>query len=378
MNILIAGDYYPAEGLKHIIERGEFSSVFGKNLLEVIRGSNFPIVNFESPIIAMSGEKPIEKCGPNLSSSRKAMEAIKWAGFKIVTLANNHINDFGPIGIYNTISLCEELGMHYVGIGNNIEDSTEIAYIKDCNETLAIINCCEHEFSIASQNTPGACPLDPIIQYHQITKAKKNADFVIVIVHGGHEQLLLPTPRMVNTYRFFVEIGADAVVNHHQHCFSGYEIYRERPIFYGLGNFCFDRHSSIGTDWNDGFMLSLDFSHERINFNLYPYIQCNGDNKVELIKDRSIFDVKINKLNEIISHPDDLELEINSFAATQKRSYYSAFEPYMDRFSRALYFHGLLPSFVKRRRPQLLDYFDCESHREMILRLLRQTDYVKK
>jgi poly-gamma-glutamate synthesis protein (capsule biosynthesis protein) len=45
---------------------------------------------------------------------------------------------------------------------------------------------------------------------------------------------------MVETYRFFIEAGADAVVNHHQHCICGYEVYKGKPIFYGLGNFCFD------------------------------------------------------------------------------------------------------------------------------------------
>lgn len=43
---------------------------------------------------------------------------------------------------------------------------------------------------------------------------------------------------MQEIYRFFVDIGADAVINHHQHCYSGYEVYKEKPIFYGLGNFC--------------------------------------------------------------------------------------------------------------------------------------------
>ena len=51
-----------------------------------------------------------------------------------------------------------------------------------------------------------------------VEEAKKKADFVLVIVHGGSEHFQLPTPRMQATYRFFVDAGADAVVNHHQHC----------------------------------------------------------------------------------------------------------------------------------------------------------------
>ena len=38
-------------------------------------------------------------------------------------------------------------------------------------------------------------------------------------------------------------VGADAVVNHHQHCYSGYEVYKDKPVFYGLGNLLFDHAS---------------------------------------------------------------------------------------------------------------------------------------
>ena len=99
-------------------------------------------------------------------------------------------------------------------------------YKRKDGETLAIINCCEHEFSIADDDSAGANPLNPIQQYYKIKEARLNADYVLVIVHGGHEMYQLPSLRMVDTYRFFIDAGADAVVNHHQHCFSGYETRR--------------------------------------------------------------------------------------------------------------------------------------------------------
>lgn len=52
-------------------------------------------------------------------------------------------------------------------------------------------------------------------------------------MHGGHEHYQLPSLRMQETYRFFIDAGADVVVNHHQHCFSGYEIYNNKYIFMG-------------------------------------------------------------------------------------------------------------------------------------------------
>ena len=70
---------------------------------------------------------------------------------------------------------------------------------------------------------------------------------------------------MMETYRFFIEVGADAVVNHHQHCFSGYEIYKNKPIFYGLGNFSFDGIGS-GDRWSSGYIVTLNFSGTEVEF----------------------------------------------------------------------------------------------------------------
>ena len=201
---------------------------------------------------------PIKRVSPNLSSSPKGIEAIKYAGFDIATLANNHILDFGDQGLMDTVNLCSQYNIDTVGVGKNLEDASKILYKRKDGETLAIINCCEHEFSIAGDDTAGANPLDPIQQYYKIKEAKQSADYVLVIVHGGHEMYQLPSLRMVDTYRFFIEGGADAVINHHQHCFSGYEFYKGKPIVYGLGNFCFDS-SYRNSIWNEGYLAAIDF-----------------------------------------------------------------------------------------------------------------------
>lgn len=109
-------------------------------------------------------------------------------------------------------------------------------------------------------------------QYFAIKEAREKADSVVVIMHGGHETYQLPTPQMQQTYRFFVDIGADAVVNHHQHCYSGYEVYKNKPIFYGLGNFCFEPLGNVRPTWYEGYMVNLHFNADvEIKFDLIPY-----------------------------------------------------------------------------------------------------------
>ena len=147
-------------------------------------------------------------------------------------------------------------------------------------ETLAIVNCCEHESSIASDEHGGSNPLNPIAQYYAIQEAKKKADYVLVIMHGGVEHYQLPTPRMRETYRFFIDARADAVINHHQHCYSGYEIYQGKPIFYGLGNLCFDRSDKRGSIWDEGYLVELSFANSLITHRIIPYHQCDAEAKV--------------------------------------------------------------------------------------------------
>ena len=54
---------------------------------------------------------------------------------------------------------------------------------------------------------------------------------MFLILHGGIEHYQLPSPRMKKWYRHIIDLGASAIVNHHQHCFSGYELYNGKPIF---------------------------------------------------------------------------------------------------------------------------------------------------
>ena len=283
MKILIAGDYCPNNRVANLIENGDYEIIFSE-IKEAIeeKGIDYSIVNFECPVV-LSNAEPIDKIGPNLKCTSKAVDAIKYAGFNCVTLANNHILDYGVEGWKDTINVCSKAGLDIVGVGNDLTDSHRILYKQIGDKILAIINCCEHEFSVATESSAGANPLNPIQQYYDIQKARDNADYVLVVVHGGHEGYQLPSVRMVDTYRFFIDAGADIVVNHHQHCFSGYEVYKNKPIFYGIGNFCFERKNVVNDIWNYGYMVVLEFIEGQILFDYIPYKQCSEEPKVKII-----------------------------------------------------------------------------------------------
>lgn len=370
MKVLIAGDFCSINRVSTLFDDNFFSEVLG-NVKPIAETAEYSILNFECPVTE-GVEKPIEKQGPNLRCSEKGVEAVKWAGFDCVTLANNHFLDYGKEGVENTLIACEKYGIDTVGGGMNLQEASKILYKDIEGKTLAIINCCEHEFSIATKDTAGSNPLNPILQYYAIKEAKEKADYVLVIVHGGHELWQLPSPRMVETYRFFIDAGADAVINHHQHCFSGYEIYGGKPIFYGLGNFCFDRQNYFEGLWEYGYMVCLSLDN-KVSFNLIPYEQCKYEPNVKPIVDRSSFEKRVNELNEIISDRNRLIEKTTEYYRKSVKSTHFAFEPYNGKVLKKLYSMGLLPNFInKSKLIKLKNMIICESHRDKTMFYLKQ------
>ena len=238
VKIVIAGDLCPHDRVKRLISNSDYEKVLS-NVESVITGADYSLVNLEAPI-ANEDANPIPKWGPNLRCDSHVIGALKYAGFQCVTLANNHFYDYGESGALTTFSELRKNKIDFVGAGKELKEAAQILYKQIKGKNFAFINCCEHEYSIATNNSAGSNPINPIQQYYAIKEARQNSDYVIVITHGGIETYQLPTPRMQETYRFFLDAGADIVVNHHQHCYSGFERYKGKYIYYGLGNFCFD------------------------------------------------------------------------------------------------------------------------------------------
>ena len=372
MKILVAGDFCQRFKVDEFVRKKLYGEMFD-GIKPVVTRSDYSIVNFEFPIVREDVKpKPIPKCGPNLKGTKEAVEVVKYAGFKCCTLANNHILDQGEeCALYTKIEL-EKAGIDTVGFGDNLKDAEKIRYIETDKETLAIINCCEHEFSIATEQSVGTNPLNPIRQFYVIKEAKKNADYVLVIVHGGHELYQLPSPRMQETYRFFIDAGADAVVNHHQHCYSGYEIYNSKPIFYGLGNLLFDNGSDVYSNWNEGYMVCLDTVPN--SYEVIPYQQCvSGSSTVELIegeKKRDFFK-SLSLLNDMIKTPQILSLEFSKYTSMAQKNVISSFSPYSNIYMQEMGSRGWIPLLVSKKKIlQMINNFECESHRDLTLEAL--------
>jgi len=357
MKLLIAGDYCPQNRVIKLLEDRMYNTLFS-DIKNIINGVDYSIVNIECPVYD-GNVGAITKCGPNLKCSCEAMEAIKWAGFNCVTLANNHFYDYGENGIISTLDACSKIGLDYVGGGHNIKEASSVLYKNFFDKRIAIINCCEHEFSIASYEKGGANPINPVQQYYDIKNARENSDYVVLIVHGGYEHYQLPSPRMQELYRFYIDVGADVVINHHQHCYSGFEYYKNRPIVYGLGNFCFDS-SYRNSKWNYGYLCIVDIDKD-FELELVPYKQCTEEPGVEILSDTKTFDTEIAKLNSIIEDQDMLEKEFYNYMEVSSNLYFPLIIP-MGRILRFFVARGFPLLYSKKYISRLYNYITCESH----------------
>jgi poly-gamma-glutamate synthesis protein (capsule biosynthesis protein) len=182
----------------------------------------------------------------------------------------------------------------------------------------------------------------------------------------------LPSPRVKKLFRFFASAGADAVIGHHSHCYSGYEIYNNVPIFYGLGNFVFDIPEQHDTIWNIGYAVELSLN-KPMSFDIIPYRQCDKDIGLRLLteKEKDNFNMNISYLNSIISDDEKLSNEFKKYCEQKRHIYTSFLEPHSKTLLHFLRKRGLFPSLLSNRKKILyLNLMRCESHRDILINLL--------
>jgi poly-gamma-glutamate synthesis protein (capsule biosynthesis protein) len=171
-----------------------------------------------------------------------------------------------------------------------------------------------------------------------------------------------------------VDAGADAVISHHTHAFSGYEVYRSKHIFYGLGNFLYDWPGKRNTGWNRGYAVRLLIT-DKADFEVIPLKQGNEEPGVSHLnsEEKEVFQKDIMRLNGIIADDEQLELKFQEYCESVFQMYDAFLEPYFGKYVTALRKRGLFPRLVsKRKRLLYLNLIRCDSHREVLLRLLKQ------
>lgn len=368
--ILFTGDFYGGYRIESLVLKGDYDTIFGE-YLPIIRENDISITNLESPLT--NSVSTATKTGPAIKASTKTAEAIKYAGFNMVTLANNHIMDYGAEGLKETLKTLQISEIETVGAGMNFSEASKPMLKTINNNRIAFINIAENEWSTTVGSDPGANPLDPIANYYDIRKARQDADFVFVILHGGNEMHNLPSIRMRNTCRFFVDAGANAVICHHSHCPSGYEMYNKAPIFYSLGNFLFDSLEKKLENWYLGYGVQFEISANELTFNILPYKQNQDKVGIRLLTnlEKEKFDILMSELNSAIVNDEELNKAFEKYCQHVKLGYNYYLEPHPYPKLYGIQRRGFFPSLLSKKKRRLLkNLVRCEAHRDVILKIL--------
>ena len=173
-------------------------------------------------------------------------------------------------------------------------------------------------------------------------------------------------------YRYLIDLGADAIISHHSHVFSGYEVYQGKPIFYGLGNFIYDWPGKAHAGWNRGYIVKLNLA-EKVVFEIIPFKQgeeYTGVFHLDPMEKRTFFK-ELQMLNLIISDKQLLEEEFNTYCSGIFPTYNAFIEPNLGRYLGYIRRKKLIPRiFAGKKRRLLLNLIRCESHREVLIRIL--------
>ena len=236
MKALFLGDVCPCKKGVDLFKTEDLDKIFG-DTRTLTEGKDFVSVNLECALTD-STEK-IRKFGPALAAPPVTAKVLSEFGVNLCGLSNNHSFDLGIKGIRDTIDALNSAGVAYTGFGENYEDSRKNYVFENDGERICVIAVCEHEYSYALENRMGARPYDEYDTMEDIREAKKNADRVAVLYHGGKEFSAYPSPRLRKLCHAMVKCGADLVLCQHSHCIGCYEKYLEGHVVYGQGNFHF-------------------------------------------------------------------------------------------------------------------------------------------
>lgn len=368
--VLIGGDLCPIGRNMPLFQAGDAKALFNDLLPEFVK-ADLSIVNLECPLIRE--ESPIEKSGPNLGAPEACVKGLKAMGIDVVGLANNHIMDHGIKGLRTTIDALRDRGIAYVGAGENLDAARRILIREVNGVRIGVLAVAEHEFCIASNESPGANPLDVIDFVRNIDEHRSEYDNLIVLVHGGNEHYPYPRPGLMDTCRFLVEQGASAVICQHSHCVGCMETYQGAPIVYGQGNFLFD-YPSTEAAWREGALICLEINDVgNFGVQLISYRQSDGQPGTHRMTadEESVFMNDFAARSEAITDVSFVKTQWETFCQDNKRYYLNTLHG-KPRLLRRLagkldLLHYLDSRDVQRVR---LNLIRCESLREALTTVL--------
>lgn len=338
------------------------------NLKKLLKCGDYNVVNFEAPV-KTENQKKVHKSGPSLSQDENAPHWLIKSGFNVISLANNHIFDYGDSGYLSTINSFKD--NHFIGAGTWDEAYSPLIIEQD-GLKVAVFSMGEQQFGFffdkKAKGQKFGCAW---INYNSvndiITNTKKNVDYIIIIVHAGLECVDVPLPEWRARYRALIDLGCDVVIGGHTHTVQGFEIYKNKHIMYSLGNFCFTENLENNSKWNIGEFVKLNINKESIDVKTYGTEFLN--NRIELLDDLRWNKLCLRLNNMLIEdYYDQYVREIclshlNAYASLCSWGGYIHPSKINAKMLFKLFLSKITPYKIKFDDVHMLNNLQCETHR---------------
>ena len=273
--------------------------ILSQEVVDTMNNSTLMVANSEFTVStrgqAMAGKQYTFRANPSRLSVYGEM------GMDLVTLANNHVYDFGRDAFLDMLDAFDNIKMPRIGAGRNAAEARKPYYFIIGGYKFAFVNATRAEKYIltpeATDTNPGVFRCyDPTNMQNLISEVRKESDYVIAIIHFGKEGYHELEDEQVRSAKLYVDAGADAVIGHHAHALQGIEFYKDKPIVYNLGDFIFNALR----EETAMFQIKLE-EDGTMNYYILPALQNNcyteflkGQDKQDLINKILSWSINVN------------------------------------------------------------------------------------
>ena len=254
-------------------QSGGIRDCFSAALLEEMQSADILMINneftFSNRGTPLAGKTYTFRADP------ERINVMKELGADVLSLANNHVYDYGEEALLDTLTTIEQARIPVVGAGRNLEEAMKPVYFIANGRKIAIVAATQIERSTnytkeATDSLAGVLKtLNPDKFVSVIQKARARSDYVIAFVHWGTENTNDYGSDQVELGRTFVEAGANVVIGGHTHCLQGFDYYNGKPVIYSLGNFWFN-NKTVDTGLSQ---VVIHTDSGKIDFRFLPCIQ---------------------------------------------------------------------------------------------------------
>lgn len=220
--------------------------ILSEDVVDIMTESSVMVANNEFTI-SDRGEKMPKKYY-TFRGSPKRLSIYDEMGVDLVTLANNHVYDFGIDAFNDTLKYLNEYDLPYIGAGKNLSEAMEPYYFVVNGYKIGFVNATRAEKFIltpgAGENSPGVFRCyDPTNFINKIKEVKSQSDYVVALVHWGREDSTVLEDVQLTTSKQYIDAGADLIVGTHAHNLQGIDFYNGKAIIYNLGDFIFNNET---------------------------------------------------------------------------------------------------------------------------------------